>query len=98
MAGDGQTQVEIGSAFLPSKEAAQLFEKFEANLHVKVGISYEKKIDFNKLFKNDETMNARRRNKDNKVFTTKDIIENPEIIRSKEENVSDANHDEHDEL
>jgi mannosidase alpha-like ER degradation enhancer 3 len=98
MAGDGQTQVEIGSAFLPSKEAAQLFEKFEANLHVKVGVSYEKKIDFNKLFKNDETMNARRRNKDNKVFTTKDIIENPEIIRSKEENVSDANHDEHDEL
>jgi len=39
-----------------SKEAAQLFEKFEANLHVKVGMSHSNKIDFHKLFKNDEVM------------------------------------------
>ena len=50
MAGDGQTYVEIGSAFLPSKEAAMLLTKYEEKKHVKVAISYSNENDVHKLF------------------------------------------------
>ena len=52
MAGDGATDVDIGSAFLPSKEADLLLKHFAINKHVKVAISYSNDLDVHQLFTN----------------------------------------------
>ena len=54
MAGDGLTEVEIGSAFLPSKESDLLLKAFAQNRDVTIAISHTR-IDVHQLHKNIST-------------------------------------------
>ena len=54
MAGDGLTEVEIGSAFLPSKESDVLLKAFAQNRDVTIAISHTR-IDVHQLHKNIST-------------------------------------------
>ena len=54
MAGDGLTEVEIGSAFLPSKESDVLLTAFAQNRDVTIAISHTR-IDVHQLHKNIST-------------------------------------------
>ena len=54
MAGDGLTEVEIGSAFLPSKESDVLLKAFAQNRDVTIAISHTR-IDVQQLHKNIST-------------------------------------------
>ena len=54
MAGDGLTEVEIGSAFLPSKESDVLLKAFAQNREVTIAISHTR-IDVHQLHKNIST-------------------------------------------
>ena len=58
MAGDGLTEVEIGSAFLPSKESDVLLKAFAQNRDVTIAISHTR-IDVHQLHKNISTEQVR---------------------------------------
>merc|ERR1712131_501809 len=98
MAGDGLTEVEIGSAFLPSKESDVLLKAFAQNRDVTIAISHTR-IDVHQLHKNISTEQSPMDNtlendlNSKKVFTSKEILENQELLQ-KENNSSEI----HDEL
>jgi len=98
MAGDGLTEVEIGSAFLPSKESDVLLKAFAQNRDVTIAISHTR-IDVHQLHKNISTEQSPMDNtlendlNSEKVFTSKEILENQELLQ-KENNSSEI----HDEL
>ena len=78
MAGDGLTEVEIGSAFLPSKESDVLLKAFAQNRDVTIAISHTR-IDVHQLHKNISTEQV----SDNSLFLIKFMKINQKMNETK---------------
>jgi len=107
MAGDGETVVKIGSAFLPTKEANHLLELFNKDKSIEVAIS-AKPIDAetlkslrseNSILSDTIREQKELRRKQKKTFSTKEVLDNPDLL-SDNQTVDDVETTttEHDEL